>query len=155
MNEMDQNNDLQADGPSDEMLLKLFHLKGYERPDPARMVRSRQNIMRQIRETKARKWTLSDLLEVNIPWFFAEPRYGIAALFVVFAALQFWGVNAQKQMQADTDMYVPSQEVAVAEASANIYTNSITYPKLPKDLQLSPHQQGNNSIKPVGRKIEL
>ena len=154
MNEMDQNNDLQADGPSDEMLLKLFHLKSYERPDPARMVRSRQNIMRQVREAKARRWTMADLLEVNIPWFFAEPRYGIAALFVVFASLQFWGASARNQMQADADIYAPSREVAVVEAGASIYTNSITYPKLPDDLRLFPDHQGNDSIKPVGRKIE-
>jgi hypothetical protein len=150
---MDTNNsvDSKSAEPGDELLRQLLHLKRYETPDTARMVKNKQNIMRQVRVGSSKKgWTLADLLEVNIPWFFAEPRYGIAALFVVFATLQFWGVNAQKQVNGENEMYVP-QSVVVTEPSASTYSDSIAYPKLPEDLLLFPNQQGDSSVKFVGR----
>ncbi len=125
--------------PADVLLQQLFHLKSYETPDAGRMTKNKQNIMRQVREASGREsWSLSDLLEVNIPWFFAEPRYGIAALFVVFATLQFWGVITQKQVQGKIDAYPRNRAMAVAWQNANIYTNSISYPKVADNLNLFP-----------------
>lgn len=140
----------QSTEAADELLQKLFHLKRYELPDDARMAKNRQNILREVRAGRTAAWTLADLVEVNIPWFFAEPRYGIAALFIVFASLQFWGVSAQKQAHDKNEMVVP-QGVAVADVDSTIYTNSITYPKLPDDLGLFPDQKGDSSVKFVGR----
>ncbi len=122
---MDKNDNMEATSgdPSDVLLQQLFHLKGYEIPETARMTRNKQNIMRQVREVSGRKrWSLSDLLEVNIPWFFAEPRYGIAALFVVFATLQFWGISTNKQAGGKTGIY--SQDGGIAMAGQNTNSNS-------------------------------
>ena len=97
MNEKSDSTDTPSVESAEILLQQLLHLKGYERPAVDRVAKNKQNIMRQVREANGRKaWSLSDLLEMNIPWFFAEPRYGIAALFLVFAALQFLGVNMQQ-----------------------------------------------------------
>jgi hypothetical protein len=151
---MDKNDNLEktSGDPADVLLQQLFHLKSYETPEPARITRNKQNIMRRVREENSRKgWSLSNLLEVNVPWFFAEPRYGIAALFVVFATLQFWGVITQKQVHGKTDTYPRDRAMAVAGQSANIYTNSISYPKLPDNLNLFPDQQSDSGVMFVGR----
>jgi hypothetical protein len=138
--------------PADVLLQQLFHLKGYEIPETARMTRNKQNIMRQVREVSGRKrWSLSDLLEMNIPWFFAEPRYGIAALFVVFATLQFLGVNTQKEVRGKTGIYTRDSGMAVAGKRSDIFTNSVSYPKLPNNLDLFPDQQGDSGVMFVGR----
>lgn len=151
---MDGNDNLEmtAEDPADVLLQQLFHLKGYESPDSARMIKNKQNIMRSVREENGRKrWSLSDLLEVNIPWFFAEPRYGIAALFIVFAGLQFWGVNSQKQAHNETGIYTSGSNVSVLDQSTAVSTNHISYPKLPDNLELFPNQQGGGAVKFVGR----
>ena len=144
-----------ADTP-DALLQKLLYLKGYERPDMARMVRNRQNIMRCVREVNSRKRvSLSGLLEMNIPWFFAEPRYGIAALFVIFATLQFWGVSAQKQGQDKTGFYLGESSMALTEQSPEVYTNStFPYPEMPSDFSIFPDRSTENSVKFVGRRID-
>ena len=150
---MDKNDNMEATSgdPSDVLLQQLFHLKGYEIPETARMTRNKQNIMRQVREVSGRKrWSLSDLLEVNIPWFFAEPRYGIAALFVVFATLQFWGISTNKQAGGKTGIYSQDGGIAMAGQNTGVYTNSVSYPKIPNNLDLFPEKKGDSSIMPAG-----
>lgn len=139
-----------ADSLADVRLQQLLHLKRYETPAPSRMVRNKQNIMRQVRETASQKrWNLGDLLEMNIPWFFAEPRYGIAALFIVFAGLQFLG-SSQKQTR--TGIYTaPAGGMAIYKSNATTYTNQISYPQLPSNSVLFPDQQVDSNIKFVGR----
>lgn len=149
----DKNDNLEkASGdPGDMLLQQLLHLKSYESPEPARMIRNKQNIMRCVREANSREhWSLSDLLEMNIPWFFAEPRYGIAALFVVFATLQFWGVITQKEVHGKADTYPRDHGMAMVGQSTDVFTNSISYPKLPDSLNLFAEKKGDSSIKPAG-----
>lgn len=150
---MDKNENIEetSSDPADVMLQQLFHLKSFETPDAARMTRNKQNIMRQVREINSRKrWSFSDLLEMNIPWFFAEPRYGIAALFVVFAALQFWGASTAKQESGEAGLYAQGPGMAVARQNSGVYTNSISYPKIPDNLGLFAERKGDGSIKPAG-----
>ncbi len=151
---MDRNDNLEmaAEDPADVLLQQLFHLKGYETPDALQMTRSKQNIMRRVREASSRKhWNLSDLLEMNIPWFFAEPRYGIAALFIVFAGLQFLGINAQKQARGKTGIYTSESNVAMLDQGSMLSTNRISYPRLPDNLELFPGQKSDDGVKFVGR----
>ncbi len=139
---------------ADVLLQQLLHLKRYEVPAAGRMVKSKQNIMRQVREANSRtRWSLGDLLEMNVPWFFAEPRYGIAALFVAFAALQFWGVNSQKQVRK-TGIYTSGQNVAMLERNASVSTNAVSYPRLPDNFTLFPDRPGDNAVKFVGRRVD-
>jgi len=151
---IDRNDNLETavEDPAGVLLRQLLHLKSYEVPDATRMIKHKQNIMRQVREASGkRRWSLSDLLEVNIPWFFAEPRYGIAALFIVFAGLQFWGVSSQKQAHNETGIYTSDSNIAVLNQRPVLSTNSISYPKLPENLELFPDQQGDSAVKFVGR----
>ncbi|MEN8255942.1 MAG: hypothetical protein ABFR33_10800 [Verrucomicrobiota bacterium] len=138
--------------PADALLQQLFHLKDYETPDTARMIRNKQNIMRQVREANSRRrWSLTDLLEVNIPWFFAEPKYGIAALFIAFAGLQYLGINPRNASQSHTGIYTAADGMAAFEQHTAISTNAVSYPKLPDNLDLFPDQQGDAGVKFVGR----
>ena len=140
---------------ADILLQQLLHLKKYEMPAAGRMVKSKQNIMRQVREASGRKrWSLGDLLEMNVPWFFAEPRYGVAALFVIFAALQFWGVNSQKQSSGKTGIYTSGHDVALLERNASVSTNAVSYPRLPDNFVLFPDRQGDSGVKFVGRRVD-
>ena len=141
------------DDPGEVLLQQLLHLKKYETPESSRMVRSKQNIMREVREVNSRKrWSLGDLLEVNIPWFFAEPRYGIAMLFVVFAGLKYWGESSRQQLSGRTGIYTSDADIAAYGQPSVTATNSISYPKLPGNLQLFPDApRGNSSVKAVVR----
>lgn len=151
---MDRNNNPEtvSEDPADALLRQLFHLKVYENPDAARMIRNKQNIMRRVREASSRKhWSLADLLEVNIPWFFTEPKYGIAALFVVFAGLQYLGINSRNASQSHTGIYTAADGMVAFEQHTAVSTNTISYPKLPDNLSLFPDQQGDSGVKFVGR----
>ncbi len=121
-----------------ELLLKqLMHLKQYETPETVRMTRSRQNIMRKVRHVQShRRKSLGELLEARIPWFFAEPKYGIALLFIAFAALQYVEINREQAVRG-TGIYT-SSVVALDQQAANVSTNTVSYPRLPDNLQLFP-----------------
>ncbi|MFA7256777.1 MAG: hypothetical protein WC047_04315 [Kiritimatiellales bacterium] len=64
----------------------LLALKTYERPDAHRAEKNIQNIMRTVRTTS----NMPSLLlfpDKSSAWMFAQPRYGVAALFVLFLGL--------------------------------------------------------------------
>ena len=122
---------------SEELLKKLLYLKGFETPVASRMVRNRQEIMRQVRhlQQEQRKGLL-DMIELKFPWFFAEPKYGVALLFVAFAALQYLGVNARFASQTDFGVHMPRHQQTVSSAQAptvSSVTNHAVYAKIPDD----------------------
>jgi len=64
----------------------LLALKKYERPDERRSEKNIQNIMRTVRTTN----NIPSLLffpDKSFAWMFTQPRYGIAALFVLFLGM--------------------------------------------------------------------
>jgi len=133
------------------LLQKLMHLKRYEVAEAHRMIRNKQNIMRQVRESaRTQRRSLVDLLEVNIPWFFAEPKYGLAVLFVAFVGLQYLGINARNAAQSQTGIYTAPRSMAVLEQSSILSTNSISYPKLPSNMSLFPEERGAADVQFVG-----
>jgi hypothetical protein len=145
--------EMTAEEQADLLLRQLLHLKQYETPSVERMTKNKNNIMRRVRDAShTKRWSLGDLLELNIPWFFAEPRYGIALLFLVFAGLQFWGVNAQKEARGSkTGIYTSSPGMAVFEPTSYLAsTNSISYPELPRNLKYFP-EPGESGVKFAGR----
>jgi hypothetical protein len=131
--------------PADLMLQDLFHLKRFETPDPSRMVRNKQNIMRQIRqESHNKRATVGDLIELNFPWLFAEPKYGVAILFVAFAGLQYLSVNARQAANSQTGIYTtPAAQFAEYQQPAAAVSNSIAYPEVPGNLRLFGDVQNN------------
>jgi hypothetical protein len=140
-----------ADEKADELLSKLMHLKRYERPAAERMVRNRQNIMRLVREEKRKDWGLGDLLELNMPWFFAEPRYGIALLFVVFAGLQFVGVSTRKPVRESKDaVYSSPSSVALIDQAASVSSNVAPASLVDENMRLFSQPDANSTVHFVG-----
>ena len=135
-----EKNNLKETGmePAERMLQHLFHLRRFETPDDASLVRNKQNIMRQIRqEGQNKRKPIGDLIELNFPWLFAEPKYGVAALFVAFAGLQYLGVNARQAANSQTGIYTtPTGQFAGYEQPAATVSNSIPYPEVPGNLRL-------------------
>jgi hypothetical protein len=144
------------EGGADDVLLgKLLHLKGYEVPDASRQIRSKQNIMRRVRQTERKDWSLEHLLELHIPWFFAEPRYGIALLLVVFAGLQFLGSGKVKSGgQGEAYATYPTQVNPSVSLYATASTNQVSYPELPEELKFFPSPAGSGQAIFVGQRIE-
>jgi hypothetical protein len=67
-------------------LAGLLALKKFEHPDAGRNEKNIQNIMRVVRETN----NVPSLLlfpDKSFAWMFTQPRYGIAALFLLFLGL--------------------------------------------------------------------
>lgn len=64
----------------------LLALKAYERPDANRIQKNIQNTMQAVRAANKRP-TLHFFPDKSTAWMFAQPRYGIAALFVIFLGL--------------------------------------------------------------------
>lgn len=145
------NMELAEEGCGDELLQKLLHLKRYETPEIARMTRNRQNIMRQVREaTRSKRRSFSELIEVSFPWLFAEPKYGVALLFIAFMGLQYIGANARHAAQSDTGIYtstMSAEQLAAYDKAAATETNSIEYPRIPDNLQLFPEYSDSDDIK--------
>lgn len=151
---MDNKNMEKAGVEETEVLLRqLFHLKRYETPEVARMTRNKQNIMRQVREvSRNKRKSLGDLLEGSIPWFFAEPKYGVALLFVAFASLQYLGINARNAEHNRTGIYTaPSTEqFADYQQPASEDGHKKIYPKIPSNSRLFPVPQGNDNVMMTG-----
>lgn len=154
---MDENKSTEptAGEQADLVLQQLLHLKAYERPDPSRMTRNKQNIMRAVRQAQTEKRKpLLDILELNIPWFFAEPKYGVAALFVAFLGLQYVGMST-RQTAMETGIYTSSDLVATyhqPEESSAVVSNR--YPSLPSNYQLFSSPQGDQTVVPAGFKLD-
>lgn len=145
---------LEPSSPEDIRLQQLLHLKQFEHPNAANMLKNRQTIMRKVRESSGdKKWSLENILEVNIPWFFAEPKYGIAALFVAFALLQFADINNKKERQPTTYATFDSTTPFQASILASTSSNKVQYLKPSTELKLFPTRNpiDNRSIKFVGR----
>ena len=142
-----------AADPAEVMLQKLLHLKQYEKPEEARMTRNKQNIMRSVRQAQAEKRKpLLDMIAVNIPWFFAEPKYGIAALFVAFIGLQYVGINSRNS-STSTGIYTSSSSVAsFDQEAATVISNR--YPNLPSNYPLFSQPQGDQSVIPAGFELK-
>jgi len=104
--EIDNKKDIDELSSKDLFLQQLLYLKGYERPSSERIIRSKQIIMQKVREVKSTRMSLGERIELHLPWLFAEPRYGIALLFIVFGLLQFWGVTLQESRQIRKNKYV-------------------------------------------------
>lgn len=155
----DEKDNLKESGvqSTDHLFRHLIHLKRYEKPDAARMVRNKQNIMRQIRqESQNKSKSIGDLIEFSFPWLFAEPKYGVALLFVAFVGLQYLSVNARQAANNQTGIYTtPAGQFADYEQPAATVSNSIPYPEVPGNLRLFgevPQTQDSELVEYLQRK---
>ncbi|MBL7016027.1 MAG: hypothetical protein ISR84_00560 [Kiritimatiellales bacterium] len=64
----------------------LLSLKTFERPDSERIEKSIQSTMQAVRASRCRP-SLHFFPDKSTAWMFTQPRYGIAALFILFLGL--------------------------------------------------------------------
>lgn len=97
----------------------LLALKKFERPNEARVEKSIQNIVREV-NTTGNYPSLLLFPDKSLAWMFAQPRYGIAALFVLFLGLHLLErplpVNS---IGAPTTIEAPSIGSALATVDTN------------------------------------
>ena len=67
-------------------LTELLAFKAYERPDKDRVEKNIENVMRAVRIAH-KKPSLHHFPDKSMGWMFAQPRYGVAALFLLFLGL--------------------------------------------------------------------
>ena len=65
----------------------LLALKSFECPDSDRVEKNIHSTMRAVREANRRP-SLHLFPDKRLAWMFAQPRYGVAALFILFLGLQ-------------------------------------------------------------------
>jgi len=65
---------------------ELLILKAYARPDRDRVEKNVENIMHAVRSAHKRP-SLHHFPDKSLTWMFAQPRYGVAALFIIFLGL--------------------------------------------------------------------
>jgi len=65
---------------------ELLLLKAHARPDAQRVEKNIENIMHSVRAAN-KKPTLHHFPDKSLAWMFAQPRYGVAALFIIFLGL--------------------------------------------------------------------
>jgi len=71
---------------SESELDDLLELKVYARPEEARVEKNIENTMHAVRAAH-KKPSLHHFPDKSTAWMFAQPRYGVAALFIIFLAL--------------------------------------------------------------------
>ena len=64
----------------------LVGLKAYEHSEPERVEKNIENTLRAVR-TAHNKPSLLNFPDKSMGWMFAQPRYGVAALFILFLGL--------------------------------------------------------------------
>jgi hypothetical protein len=120
----------------------LLSLKAYEQPDSARTEKNIQNIMRSVHSTG----NIPSLLlfpERGFGWMIAQPRYGIAALFILFLGLHLIDRPIPAELLADSTLKAPSPiESFVAGGVETNRVQRVRMPALAKDPALySPYAE--------------
>lgn len=108
---------------------RLLALKAYEQPNAARREKNIQNIMRSVHSTK----NIPSLLlfpERGFGWMIAEPRYGIAALFILFLGLHVIDRPMPKEPVAENTLKAPSP-IELILAAGESETNSVQRVRIP------------------------
>lgn len=105
---------------SDADIARLLALKTFERPDEERAEKNIQNIMRSVRTT-GNMPTLLLFPEKGLGWAFAQPRYGIAALFVLFLGLHLMErpMPSTQQIAAGAAIQAPSPAESVVAVAVD------------------------------------
>jgi hypothetical protein len=80
----------------------LLSLRAFERPDAARAEKNIQNTMHAVRSADRLPWLLL-FPDKNVAGIFSQPRYGVAALFVIFLGLHL----LDQPMPSGTVLSVP------------------------------------------------
>ena len=123
----------------EELLVQLLREQGRVPLDEQQMRLQRAAIMRQVRAVQAERsasWTVR--LRERLGAWVAEPKYGLALLFLVLALVQLSGRHAPESEQA---VYVNVRGPAVEPIEDE---GLDAYPDLPENLRLFPPPTGGD-----------
>lgn len=107
----------------------LLALKTYERPDEIRSEKNIQNIMREVRATD-RLPSLLLFPDKSFAWMFAQPRYGVAALFILFLGLHLLERPLPVGTAGSAILKAPGPAETIAASGTN-HIKAIAVPGLP------------------------
>ncbi len=118
----------------------LLALKAFEHPDAEHIEKNVQTTMQAVRASHKQP-SLHFFPDKSPAWMFAQPRYGIAALFVIFLGLhllqrpmpdQQIGVGAVEEPGVEMDMasvvqtnQAPSTIPAMSKSSLPVYSSLV------------------------------
>jgi hypothetical protein len=102
----------------------LLALKAYESPDGDRIEKNIQNIMREVRTTNNAP-SLLFFPDKSFGWMFAQPRYGVAALFIVFLGLHLLERPLPATSVGTVMLRTPETAEAVAAAAGTNYVKKV------------------------------
>jgi hypothetical protein len=123
----------------------LVALRAYERPDPDRTEKNISNIMREVNSTQNVP-TLLLFPEKGLQWMIAQPRYGIAALFILFLGLHLMDHPRPPELVAQSTLRAPSPAESII-ANTNTVPRVNRMPALAKDPALySPYSEDSKPL---------
>lgn len=92
-------------------IVRLLALKAFERPDPERFEKDVQKTMHAVRAANKRP-SLHFFPDKSPTWMFAQPRYGIAALFIIFLGLHLLNTPMPTEVVGSTTVEEPGISIA-------------------------------------------
>jgi hypothetical protein len=95
----------------------LLALKAFEHPDAKRIEKNVQSTMQAVRAAHKRP-TLHLFPDKSAAWMFAQPRYGIAALFILFLCLHLMNRPVSTAAVASSALEEPGLGEVLSTVSA-------------------------------------
>lgn len=130
-------------------LFGLLSLKRFEHPDEVRIEKNVQTVMQAVRAAHQRP-SLLLFPDKSMGWMFAQPRYGIAALFILFLVLHMCKGPVST---IPSSVNVVTQPVSGGEVMTTLKTNAVPALGVPAGLpeySLKPPLPVEFSSRPVG-----
>lgn len=106
---------------SERDVVRLLSLKAFEHPTAMQAERHIQSTMQAVRTAHYRP-SLHFFPDKSMAWMFAQPRYGIAALFILFFGLTLMN------RPLPSEPAVKPRDINVAEITGMVSTNSLSVP---------------------------
>ncbi len=120
---------------SESEQVDLLALKAYARPDVARTEKNIENTMHAVRAAHKRP-SLHHFPDKSMGWMFAQPRYGVAALFIFFLALHLLDRSMPEEAPGSSVLEEPTHGM---EEMTGVETNAVPIPgiSMPDSVQSS------------------
>lgn len=121
----------------------LLALKAFENPDADRIEKNIQSTLQAVRAAHKQP-SLHLFPDKSTAWMFAQPRYGIAALFILFLGLHLMQRSIPVALVGSAALEEPGFEQALSAVTA---TNEL--PTLIPPVPTGPRQNYSSLIQPV------
>ncbi len=110
-------------------IVGLLSLKAFEQPNPERIEKGVQSTMQAVRVAHKRP-SLHLFPDKSMAWMFAQPRYGIAALFILFLGLHLVRQPLPTEALGAGMLEEPSVEMDIANVVATNLPSAIAIPEV-------------------------